>query len=153
MGFKVGCEDRPGVYHSRSGGVLKDYRRLGLGRRMQQWQHQFAKARGYQQIFFNTFNHFPGMMMFGLSSGFVPVAADWRGEDSMAFKFIKPLDGGDVKLALPTRPIEVGEQFEVDHLDAGRLHALIAQGCMLTGIRHDPIRNRASILLQRRAHV
>src|SRR5947209_20505613 len=42
VGFKVGHRDRAGVYYSKAGGILKDYRRLGLGTRMLDWQQQFA---------------------------------------------------------------------------------------------------------------
>ena len=151
IGFKVGCADRPGWYHSRSGGVLKDYRRLGLGRRMQDWQHGFARSRGYQKLFFNTFNHFRHMMLFGLSSGFRPIAAEWRELDAMSFKFLKDLDNTDA----PPPPSPGGSppddaaRLVVDYRDSARLYALISQGFIFTGICHDPGSQSASVLLQR----
>jgi GNAT superfamily N-acetyltransferase len=150
VGFKVGCGDRPGVYHSRSGGVLKDYRRLGLGRRMQEWQHQFALSRGYKQIYFNTFNHFRDMIIFGLAGGFRPVGAEWRELDAMSFKFIKELDGPSPEF-IATDPAEaalVGDRIEVDHRDVVRLQRLIAEGFNLIGMRHDPPSGRALVIVE-----
>jgi GNAT superfamily N-acetyltransferase len=95
VGFKIGCRSRPGLYHSRWGGVLPEYRRLGLGRRMQDWQHRFAEARRYERVFFNTFNHFPGMLLFGLRTGFRPVGINWLERDGPSIQMIKDLDQGD----------------------------------------------------------
>ena len=62
VGFKIGHHDRAGVYYSKAGGVLKEYRRLGLASRMHDWQVKYAKAHGYTRIWFNTFNHFKDMV-------------------------------------------------------------------------------------------
>jgi GNAT superfamily N-acetyltransferase len=153
IGFKVGCGDRPGVYHSRSGGVLKDYRRLGLGRRMQEWQHQFALARGYKQIYFNTFNHFRDMIRFGLASGFRPVGAEWRELDAMSFKFVKKLTGPSPEFVAPDTPEAslIDDRAEVDHRDVRYLHRLIAEGFNLAGMRHDAPTGGAVVILERPA--
>lgn len=151
IGFKVGCGDRPGVYHSRSGGVLKEYRRLGLGRRMQDWQHQFALSRGYKQIYFNSFNHFRDMIRFGLASGFRPVGAEWRELDAMSFKFIKGLAGPSPEFVATesTEAALVGNRTEVDHRDVVRLRRLIVEGFNLTGMRHDCPTGRALVIVER----
>lgn len=153
VGFKVGCGDRPGVYHSRSGGVLKDYRRLGLGRRMQEWQHQFALSRGYKQIYFNSFNHFRDMVRFGLASGFRPVGAEWREFDAMSFKFLRELAGPQPEYIPtdPAEPAEVGNRIEVDHRDVIRLRRLLDEGFTLTGMRHDAATGRAFVIMERPA--
>lgn len=151
VGFKVGCADRPGVYFSRAGGVLKDYRRLGLGRRMQDWQHQFAKARGYGRIFFNTFNHFPQMIRFGLASGFRPVAAEWRELDAMSFKFVKELGGEALKVRFADDRGDVPEsdREEIDHRDTVRIIRFIDLGYRLAGIRQDVAGDRVLVILER----
>jgi GNAT superfamily N-acetyltransferase len=148
VGFKVGCADGPGVYHSRSGGVLKDYRRQGLGSRMQQWQHQFAKSRGYKKIYFNTFNHFRGMMLFGLQSGFRPVAAEWRELDAMSFKFVKDLDAPPPALAAEAA-CEHATKREVDPRDLSRLHRLISDGFQMTGIHRGMPADQVGVMLER----
>ena len=151
IGFKVGCGDRPSVYFSRSGGVLKDYRRLGLGRRMQEWQHQFARARGYKQVFFNTFNHFSEMMRFGLAGGFRPVAAEWRELDAMSFKFLKSLDAPPFQLAAETaQAVDLtAARFEIDHREIATLHRLVSAGFTFTGIRQDLKEKRAMVIVER----
>ena len=151
IGFKVGCGDPHGDYHSRSGGVLKDYRRLGLGRRMRDWQHQFAASRGYKRIFFNTFNHFPEMLLFAFSSGFHPIAAEWRELGAMSFKFVKNLQDVPIELnpAEARSPIPAGDRLEVDHRDIARLHHYVSEGFHLTGIRHDPIARRVFVIVER----
>jgi GNAT superfamily N-acetyltransferase len=152
IGFKVGCgSEQPGVYHSRSGGVLKEYRRLGLGRRMQDWQHQYARSRGYRQVVFNTFNHFPDMVLFGLVSGFEPVGAEWRDPPgAMSIKFRKEL-GREATAIVPVE-VEAGELaqavVEVDSKDVGRLHALVSAGFGLVGFRHDRKGGRAMVMLE-----
>src|SRR5580700_6985407 len=55
VGFKIGYRFSPGVFYSKAGGVLKEYRQLGLARRMQEWQHGFARSRGYRTVYFNSF--------------------------------------------------------------------------------------------------
>lgn len=153
IGFKVGCEYRPGVYHSRWGGLLKDYRRMGLAKRMQDWQHQFAKSRGYKTIMFNTFNHFREMMLMGLSTGFKPVAIEWRQGESMSFRFVKSLVDaiGPVDQSTWFREKSVadtGKYIEVDHRDTSRLHYLISNGVKIFGLRYDTETNTAVVLLR-----
>ena len=152
IGFKVGCEYRPGVFHSRWGGVLRDYRRMGLAKRMAGWQHQFAKSRGYKSVIFNTFNHFRAMMLLGLSTGFKPVSAEWRDENVMSFQFKKSL----IEQAFDDRAQRFSERaatsscqfIEVDHRDTQRLHELISNDVQMVGMRRDAVANTAVVLLQ-----
>jgi GNAT superfamily N-acetyltransferase len=95
VGFKVGYRFAPGIYYSWTGGVLNEYRRHGLARRMQDWQHAFARSRGYRSVFFNTFNRFRNMMLFGLDTGFVPVGIERRPEGEISVKFTKDLTHPD----------------------------------------------------------
>src|SRR5688572_4853214 len=81
VAYKVGYQDKPRRYYSWTGGVLRDYRGQGLARRMQHWQHQWLRGRGYQSVSFNSFNKFRPMLQFGLSSGFLPTGYDLRPEN------------------------------------------------------------------------
>lgn len=150
IGFKVGCAGDHGEYHSRSGGVLRDYRRLGLGRRMQEWQHGFARSRGYKRVFFNSFNHFPDMMRFGLASGFRIVAAEWRELDAMSFKFMKEL-AAPAPESPELQNLSSFDQarVEVDHRNLPALHQLIERGFQLTGLRHDAAAGRVLVIADR----
>lgn len=91
IGYKVGYRFGPGIYYSKSGGVLKEYRRLGLAGQMHRWQHAWVRARGYKQIFFNTFPKFPAMIEMGLNSGFVLTGMDMQCEGECSFRFTKDL--------------------------------------------------------------
>jgi GNAT superfamily N-acetyltransferase len=152
VGFKVGYGDRPGVFYSKAGGVLRDYRRLGLARRMNDWMVGFARARGYRQISFNTFNHFRDMILFGLSSGFQPVAAEWRaGEGVMSFKFARQLVEGDTATAHPGKAVPpdlTAASLEIDYRDSGGISSAIKAGFELAGMRRD--QSTARVILAKR---
>jgi GNAT superfamily N-acetyltransferase len=154
VGFKVGhAGDRPGDYYSKAGGVLKEYRRQGLATRMQDWQHRFARARGYRQAYFNTFNHFPEMILFGLRSGFAPVAAERRELGGMSFRFARSLEE-------PVRPSPAGlvavdlqgdARLELPCDDLKSLHEAVTLGYRLTGLRHDFEAGATYMILERPA--
>jgi hypothetical protein len=151
VGFKVGHRDRKGVYYSKCGGVLRDYRRLGLALKMQDWQHRFARARGYQEVYFNTFNHFRDMILLGLRTGFVPFAAERRDLGGMSFRFSLKLteDISPLEKALGKMP--TASAIEVDHRDRARLIEAVSSGYQLNGIRHDFAAGRTFIALARPA--
>ena len=151
IGFKVGCGSRPGVYHSRSGGVLKDYRRLGLGRRMQEWQHGFARSRGYKRVFFNTFNHFRGMMLFGLKSGFTPVGIEWRELGVMSICFSWELSGESSSPEFPLLdPAKLAwPRVEVDHRDRRAITSLVTAGFHIVGMRQDLAAGQFAVVAER----
>jgi GNAT superfamily N-acetyltransferase len=125
VGYKIGYRYSPGRYHSRRGGELPDYRRSGLARRMQEWQHGWCRSRGYKFVQFNTFNKFKEMLLFGLSSGFLPVGVDFRPEKEMSIKFEKDLSLPDP----PKRPKQ--PPLEDLHVEAvgPNFHGLIARFC------------------------
>jgi GNAT superfamily N-acetyltransferase len=95
VGYKIGYHDRPGLYYSWSGGVLKEYRGQGLAKRMQDWQHAWLRARGYRMVHFGSFNKFRPMLQFGLATGFVPTGLDLSPEGELSIKFRKDLTQGD----------------------------------------------------------
>lgn len=151
VGFKVGYRAAPGVYYSKAGGVLKEYRRNGLAKRMRDWQQNFARARGYRQIYFNTFNHFPEMIVFGLEGGYEPVAAEWRPTDkAMSFKFTKSLeDNGHTPAPASDLPRLDQSSLEIDSRDRDSLAMAVRGGYRLVGIRHDAKLSLARVLLER----
>src|SRR5262245_50784205 len=76
VGFSAGYQRVAGVYYVNYVALLSDYRRQGLGRQLLLSQEEFAHGRGYRQIQFNTFNHFPGMIRLGLSLGYLPIGIE-----------------------------------------------------------------------------
>lgn len=95
VGYKVGYREHPQRYYSWTGGVLKDYRGQGVGRRMQHWQHGWLRSRGYRWVSFNTFNKFPPMLRLGLATGFVPTGVNLRPENEMSIHLTKDLTQPD----------------------------------------------------------
>jgi GNAT superfamily N-acetyltransferase len=95
VGYKIGYRDRPGYYHSWTGGVLRDYRGQGVAKRLQHWQHAWLRSRGYRTVGFNSFNKFRAMVTFGLATGFVPDAVQVRPEGELSIHFAKDLTIAD----------------------------------------------------------
>jgi len=122
VGYKIGYHDRPGLYYSWSGGVLKDYRGQGVARRMQAWQHAWLRARGYRMVQFTSFNKFRGMLQFGLSTGFVPTGVDLSPEAELSIKLRKDLTQPDP----PHRPTPPRANVHVEAVSPN-YHGLIAQ--------------------------
>jgi len=148
VGFKIGYRDRPGVYYSKAGGVLKEYRRLGLANRMQEWQHSFARARGYRTVYFNSFNRFKVMIRFGLRSGFLPFGVQRR-EDLLAVQFALDLNAPGKSVVTESPLIaanapghEAAERVSgrraVRHDDVAGLLAAVDEGFDFTGMRRTP---------------
>ena len=123
VGYKVGYRDRPRHYHSWTGGVLPDYRREGIARRLQDWQHGWLRARGYQAVGSNSFNKFRGMLQFSLSTGFVPDGVNVRPESEISIHFNK-----DLSLPDPPRRAKRSSPINVHVESVGpTYHGLIAQ--------------------------
>lgn len=69
IAFKAGYE-REGYFYSWMGGVLPDYRHLGLAKRLAMKQEDWARAAGYHTITFKTRNQHKAMLIFALKNGF-----------------------------------------------------------------------------------
>ena len=61
-GFKLGYEKSPGEFYSWLGGVLPDFRKLGLAQSMLLTQEQWASEQGYSLLKVKTRNSFPAML-------------------------------------------------------------------------------------------
>ncbi|MCO6359953.1 GNAT family N-acetyltransferase [Roseivirga pacifica] len=74
-GQPVGCKlgyDRfkDGSFYSWLGGVLPDYRNLGIAKKLAQAQEKWVKEKGYACIKFKTLNRHKNMLQFALNNGF-----------------------------------------------------------------------------------
>ena len=79
VGFKIGYRENRFVYYSAKGGVLPEYRRQGLARKLLYEMMSRARARGYIRFAFDTFpNRHAGMTILGLQEGFRVVKADFN---------------------------------------------------------------------------
>ena len=137
IGFKVGHRERAGVYYSKSGGVLKEYRRLGLATRMHQWQVTFAKSRGYHRVWFNTFNHFDNMVRFGLRHGFLPVSIERRELGRFSWKFALDLNCPAAGFNQTVSPAPTDNRIEIAQNDAATLLQAIDSNYQMVGLRYD----------------
>ncbi|MFN7119743.1 MAG: GNAT family N-acetyltransferase [Saprospiraceae bacterium] len=77
VGFKVGYE-RDGNFYSWMGGVLPDYRRLGIAQALADAQEHWVKEQGYPHITFKTRNSHKGMLLFALKNDFDIIAIEER---------------------------------------------------------------------------
>lgn len=71
VGFKVGYQSEiTETFYSWMGGVLPEFRKLGVANALAEVQESWARQKGFKNIFFKTRNRFPGMISFGLKRGF-----------------------------------------------------------------------------------
>ena len=79
VGFKIGYRENRFVYYSAKGGVLPEYRRQGLARKLLYEMMSRARGRGYIRFAYDTFpNRHAGMTILGLQEGFRVVKADFN---------------------------------------------------------------------------
>lgn len=80
-GFKVGYE-RSNYFYSWMGGVLPDFRRLGIARALADYQEEWAKRNQYFSITFKTRNQHKAMLLFAIKNGFDII--DFEEKESVA---------------------------------------------------------------------
>ena len=70
-GFKVGYDKfQDGSFYTWMGGVKKEYRQIGVARKLAECQEEYAKSKGYKSIVLKTRNRHKNMLLFALNSGF-----------------------------------------------------------------------------------
>jgi ribosomal protein S18 acetylase RimI-like enzyme len=69
VGFKVGIMEA-GHFYSWVGGVLPEWRRQGIAKKLAERQESNLQERGVETIRMNTRNKFKAMLIFALSHGF-----------------------------------------------------------------------------------
>jgi GNAT superfamily N-acetyltransferase len=94
VGFSAGYRRKPRVFYINFMAIQRDYRGQGIGREFMRRQEMFARSRGYTQIEFNTFNHFPAMLRLGLAMGYLPVGVEQHEgtDEDLAIRFGKSLE-------------------------------------------------------------
>ena len=70
IAFKIAYATRSRRLYSWLGGVLPDQRRRGLGKALMEFQHGWAKERGYLNVETGTIRNNVPMMMLNLRCGF-----------------------------------------------------------------------------------
>ena len=78
-GFKVGYE-RDGFFYSWLGGVLPNFRRYGIAKKLADAQEAWALKNGYGSVTFKTMNRHKAMLAFALKNGFDIIGFEEKGE-------------------------------------------------------------------------
>ncbi len=104
VGFKVGYGRSKNVFYSAKGGVLPEYRRLGIARKLLNSMMIEAHKLGYELFCYDTFpNRHRGMIILGLNEGFTVTDAKWNDfyqdfqihlEKKLEYSFDKPKNEG-----------------------------------------------------------
>lgn len=69
IGFKAGYE-KEDYFYSWMGGVLPEYRKMGVAQELADVQENWARKNGFKTIVFKTRNQHKGMLVFALKNGF-----------------------------------------------------------------------------------
>lgn len=70
-GFKVGYDKfGDSSFYTWMGGVLPEYRKMGVARSLANFQESFVRKNGFDSIILKTRNRHKNMLLFALSSGF-----------------------------------------------------------------------------------
>ena len=69
VGFKIGYE-RADYFYSWMGGVVPQYRKMGVASKLAVHQEKWANEQGFKTVVFKTRNHLTQMLLFALSNGF-----------------------------------------------------------------------------------
>lgn len=70
VGFKLGYKLKDQVFYSYLGGVLPDFRGVGIAKDLMERQHQICKDLGYKTISMKTTNDHRAMLLLSIRSGF-----------------------------------------------------------------------------------
>jgi GNAT superfamily N-acetyltransferase len=70
VAFKLGYENDPREFYSWLGGVIPDYRGLGIASDLMKHQHEWCRKQGYKKIQTKTLNSFRDMLILNLNHGF-----------------------------------------------------------------------------------
>lgn len=77
-GFKLGYGLDDTTFYSWLGGVLPDFRKLGLAKAMLQAQETWASSKGYQTIEVKTQNRYGAMLTMLVTNGYQVVALETK---------------------------------------------------------------------------
>lgn len=82
VGYKIGYEERQGIFYSWLGGVYPEYQRKGIATGLLRMQHDWCKEQGYSLVRTQTKNRWRNMLILNIREGFdiVGTYTDDRGE-------------------------------------------------------------------------
>ncbi|ARU27913.1 GNAT family N-acetyltransferase [Cellvibrio sp. PSBB006] len=71
IGFKLGYAESEQTFYSWLGGVMPDYRRMGVAKALIDAQEKWAKYAGYKTLSVKSMNRYPGMLRLLIGAGYV----------------------------------------------------------------------------------
>jgi GNAT superfamily N-acetyltransferase len=96
VAFKLGYELEEKIFYSWLGGVVPEFRNLGIAADLMTAQHRWCKENGYSKIQTKTQNRFREMLLLNLRFGFDVVGhylSDDDGPKIILEKMLEPFDG------------------------------------------------------------
>ena len=71
-GYKIGFEYHSDheYFYSWNGGVVEEFRRKGIARKLMNRQHEWAKDRGFEYVRTQTKNKYRSMLLLNIEDGF-----------------------------------------------------------------------------------
>jgi GNAT superfamily N-acetyltransferase len=89
VGFFLGFELKPTVFFSWFYGVLPEYRGLGIGSRLMETVHEFARQQGYESVRMECHNQHRAMLHLAIAKEYDIVGIRWdpdRGDNLVIFE-------------------------------------------------------------------
>ena len=92
VGFKIGYSYNDNTFYSWIGGVLPNYRRIGIAKSLATHQSEAAKNQGFTKLRTKSMNRFKPMMIFNLQQGFDIVKCYTNDSGQTKIVFEKSID-------------------------------------------------------------
>lgn len=91
VGCKLGYSLDGDSFYSWLGGVLPDFRRLGVARQLMRFQEDWVNANGYTHLRVKSMNHYPNMLRFLISEGYQIVDLEPGSPEKLKVHFQKQI--------------------------------------------------------------
>lgn len=91
VGFKLGYEEESSIFYSWLGGVIPEYRNLGIASTLINKQHEWCREQGYKKVQTKTQNRFREMFILNLKHGFSVIGCHESEEGGFKIILEKPL--------------------------------------------------------------
>ncbi|MEQ1879005.1 MAG: GNAT family N-acetyltransferase [Bdellovibrionia bacterium] len=93
IGYKLGWEEDKWRFYSWLGGVLPEYRGLGIATSLMSAQHDWCRKQGYHKVSTKTQNRFREMLILNLKSGFQVIGTHESSDGGLKIVMEKDLLG------------------------------------------------------------
>ena len=94
VGFKIGYKYNDNTFYSWVGGILPEYRRRGIAKKLAGKQEEIIKEKGYKKLRTKSMNSFKPMMILNLKNGFdvIQVYTNDSGQTKIVFEKVLGLN-------------------------------------------------------------